>query len=664
MFAPRKRTKFIMIVALALLILTGSIWGFSRLPELTALTFAPKQGKPSSSSATPAPVKESVQQPSAEVLSDRVTEHHIDVTLNEKTNTLIGTETLSWTHPGKKTVSEVYLHLYANAFESPDSTFMQESGGKLRNDTMPKDGWGSIRLTELKTADGISLLHRIQYVQPDDGNKKDKTLAKIRIPRPVHGGETLTLSMQFEVKLPKIFARMGTAGPFVMAGQWFPKMSVYEPVGTRGRTTEGWNLHQYHGNSEFYSDFGIYSVRINVPQNYIVAATGFPTKPASLKDSRKIYQYYADDVHDFSWSASPNFTYAEEPFAASDVPGVRIKLYLDPAHKDLKERYFVAAKSALSAYSKAYGPYPYSTLSIIVPPIEGNGAGGMEYPTLVTAFGASSQDPDYDLERTVVHEIAHQYFYGIIASNELEEPWLDEAFASYAEDKLMEKEYGVTANLTVQSALITNPQPLNQDAWKFGSARDYALNSYTRGKLALLDIERQVGTKQMKKVMKTYALQYRFKHPTSADFQHVVEKVTGKSWDDYFKQYVYDGRMADYSIDEIHTKKIDQNGETLYQSEVSLSRKGASTTPVPILFTFTDGHEIRKTWDSEVPLTKMNVEYTAPLAWAMIDPAYSLLLENKHLNNYLKAEVDPASSFRWNLGITKLLESVLGLLTW
>lgn len=419
----------------------------------------------------------------------------MDVKLVEG-NVLEGTQTITWTHPGKKTVSELYFHMYPNAFSSADTTFMKESGGKLRGDVMPTNGYGSMNITEMKTEDGLSLLHRMQYVQPDDGNIKDTTLIKVRLPKPVKGGESITLHTRFEVNLPKIFARMGTADHFVMAGQWFPKLSAYEPVGRRGRTTEGWNLHQYHGNSEFYADFGIYSVRIRVPETYKVAATGFPTQQAVVKNGEKVYQFYADDVHDFAWAASPDFVYAEEPFSAPNVPGVRIKLYLDPAHQDLKERYFYAAKAALANYSKWFGPYPYATLSIVVPPKAGNGAGGMEYPTLVTAFGADDTTPGYDLERTVVHEIGHQYFYGMVASNEFEEAWLDEGFTSYAEDKLMEQEYGLIPNLPVQSGLITSPSSLTQESWKFDSQNEYAANVYTRGKLVLLGIEHQVGAKR------------------------------------------------------------------------------------------------------------------------------------------------------------------------
>ncbi|GJM83706.1 hypothetical protein HMSSN139_62020 [Paenibacillus sp. HMSSN-139] len=149
----------------------------------------------------------------------------------------------------------------------------------------------------------------------------------------------------------------------------------------------------------------------------------------------------------------------------------------------------------------------------------------MEYPTLVTAFGAAGDSPGYDeLERTVIHEIAHQFFYGMIANNEFEEAWLDEAFASYAEDKLMEQEFGIASNLPIQSALITSPASLTQNAWKYGSGDGYAKNAYYRGKLILLDIERQVGSKTMKRILSTYSLKYRFKHPTTADSNGSLSK--------------------------------------------------------------------------------------------------------------------------------------------
>lgn len=610
-----------------------------------------------------APTSEA-QQPSAEILSHRLNEYHINVKLDETAGTLIGSQTVTFKHPGKKTINEIYFHLYPNAFSSKDTTFMKESGGKLRGDVMPKNGYGNMTLTEVKTTDGISLLHRVVYVQPDDGNTYDRTLAKIRLPVSIRGGESITLKIGFTVKLPQIFARMGIVDNFVMAGQWFPKLCVYEPVGRRGATIEGWNLHQYHGNSEFYSDFGIYNVKIDVPEDYTIAATGFPTKATVIQNNRKIEQYYADDVHDFAWSASPHFVYAEEPYSSDEVPGVKIKLYLDPMHKDLKDRYFYAAKVALSNFSEWYGKYPYSTLSIVVPPKSGNGAGGMEYPTLITAFGASEESPGYDLERTVIHEIGHQFFYGMIANNEFEEAWLDEAFTSYAEDRLMDQEFGIKANLPIQGSLIHNPVALTVPSWKYGSSENYTHNVYYRGKLVLLDIERRVGTSTMNRIMNKYALQNRFKHPTTKSFQKVVEQVSGQSWKDYFNEHIYNNVMIDYAVNRITVNPVTINGKGMYESTVELQRNGAVYPKVPLLLKFTDGHSIRKTWSSEDKQLQIKLNYDSPLDWVMVDPEYTMILENKHSNNFLRAQVNRKLATRLDLGIFKTIETIVGVFLW
>lgn len=657
------RAKVFLSSLLALGLLGGSMLFLLQGSRASESVLAPNMGKPVVEKAPLSPPKAQYDVP-APALSNRLVEYHMDVRFEPSENKLKGKQTLTWTHPGKKAVNELYFHLYPNAFSSKDTTFMKESDGRLRSDRMPENGYGSMKITGIKTTQGVSLLHRLQFVQPDDGNVKDQSLVKLRLPRPVKGGESISLNMEFEVDMPKIFARMGTAGDFVMAGQWFPKISVYEPVGVRERTEEGWNLHQYHGNSEFYANFGIYSVRIRVPENYIVAATGFPTKPAVKENGEKVYHFYADDVHDFAWAASPDFVVAEEAFSAPGVPGVRIKLYLDPVHKDLKDRYFDAARTALSSFGKWYGSYPYSTLSIVVPPDAGNGAGGMEYPTLVTAFGAKDDSPGYELERTIIHEIGHQYFYGMIASNEFEEAWLDEGFTSYAEDRVMEQEYGLIPNTAAQAAAITSPQPLTQESWKFGSHEKYALNVYTRGKLVLLDIERIVGKQTMDKIMMTYAKKYRFKHPTTKNFQQVVEQVTKQPWQAYFDQYIYGNQMADVAVESIHTQNTGTSEAPAYKTVVNIVSKGGDVSDIPIRFAFENGKKIEKVWDGKNGKTKYEIQHKSPLLWVMVDPKYSIVLENKHINNYMKAGMDPKVATRWNLSVTKLVETLFGSLSW
>lgn len=662
--------RYIIIFAtLATLVLLGGIWVYSGDNSTSSVTsFVSKEAKSSSGTAPAAApqqtLPDSAPVPAEEALSQRVVEYHINVQLVPDTETLIASETVTWTHPGVKPVSDLYFHMYPNAFSSPDTTFMKESGGTLRGDTMPENGFGNMTLTDLRTSEGTSLMQRVQFVQPDDGNVNDKSLLKVHLPQPVNGGESVTLKLQYEVQLPKIFARMGASGNFVMAGQWFPKLSVYEPMGTRGVKEEGWDLHQYHGTSEFYSDFGIFNVTIAVPSDYTVAATGFPVKNAKLKQDQKIYQFYADDVHDFAWAASPDFTVAEEAFSTPEVPGVRIKVYLDPLHKDLKERYLQAAKAALTYFSKWYGPYPYSTLSIIVPPKEGNGAGGMEYPTLITAFGATNSSPDTSLERTVVHEIGHQYFYGMVASNEFEEAWLDESFTSYAEDRLMEQEYGIKTNLPLQSSLVTKSEPLNLETWKYAGAESYSRNVYIRGKLVLKDIERQVGTKAMNSIMSTYARKFRFQHPTTSDFQKVVEKVTKKSWQPYFEDYIYGGGAPDFSVDTITIKKNGNSDAQSYESIVKITNKGSHYVDVPIKFTFADGSATERVWSGEGAETTFQLLSDKLLLSAEVDPEHTILLENKHLNNFRLAEIEPKTLSRWTLSVTKLVETVLGTLVW
>lgn len=644
----------------------GTAWQSQYTFALAPAASAKQPPAPAQNSAKPPSVQEpnTVLTPTPQELSKRVVEYHISVHLLDDAKILNGDQTVTWTNPGKKTVSELYFHLYPNAFQSDKTTFMKESGGKLRQDKATTNSQGYMKLLTLETLNGESLLPRLQFVQPDDGNTDDFSLAKIRLPEPVAPGKSITLHMGYEVKLPEVFARMGYSGNFVMAGQWFPKIAVYETTGTRGRTTEGWNVHQYHGNSEFYSDFGIYSVRIKVPEAYTVAATGFQTKAIEMKDQMKIYQFYADDVHDFAWSASPDFVYEETAYSDTGIPGVRIKLYLDPAHAALKERYFHAAKSALSSYAKWYGEYPYSTLSIVVPPKGANGAGGMEYPTLITAFAAEKENPGYDLERTVVHEIGHQYWYGMVASNEFEEAWLDEGFTSYAEDKVMETAYGLESNLRVEASYMTDPAPLKQPSWAYGSHKQYAENVYMRAKLVLIGIENQVGSRTMQKILRTYFQKYKFKHPSSADFQRVVEQVTKTKWHDYFSQYVYDDQMADFSIESIHVRPVTQDDEKLYESVVLVKKNGGSNGEIKVVLQFTDGTKMTKLWSGEESHIQYKELHTAPLEWAIVDPNYNNVLDNKLINNYMQAKLPEETRTRWSLGVVKLFEGLLGSLSW
>jgi hypothetical protein len=312
--------------------------------------------------------------------SPRNANYDMDVKLNTETKIVDGQMLLKWRNISQDTITELQFHLYLNAFKNTRTTFMKESGGSFRGDVAGTDdlSWGYVDIKDLKIKGGENLTKKIEYIQPDDGNKDDQTV--IRVPLTdslvILPGQTVEILCEFESKLPKIFARTGFVGNYFMVGQWFPKIGVYEPAGMRYATKGGWNCHQFHANSEFYADFGVYNVSITVPKDYVVGATGQVVDEKS-NGNEKTYKYRAEDVVDFAWTASQKYIDLRDEWE-----NVQIRLLLQPEHKDQAERHFVSIKHALEYFKNHLGAYPYPNVTIVDPPLYAMGAGGMEYPTL------------------------------------------------------------------------------------------------------------------------------------------------------------------------------------------------------------------------------------------------------------------------------------------
>ncbi|HEU5250691.1 MAG TPA: M1 family metallopeptidase, partial [Thermoanaerobaculia bacterium] len=369
-------------------------------------------------------------------LTRPIASYEISCRLDAEKKTIEGTELLTWTNTTTRPAATLQFHLYLNAFRNTLSTFWRESGGEHRGNRLP-ESWGSIELTRMTLADGSDLLPALTYISPDDGNPHDRTVAEIQLPRPVGPGETIAVSIDFRSRLPRVSTRTGWKGDFFLVAQWFPKIGVLQE--------KGWNCHQFHASSEFFSDFGDYDVSIDVPRRYRgkVGATGVRVEERDLPGERVLYRFKQESVHDFAWTADPNFLVIEDLFREPGVAATQIHLLLQPEHRRQAPRYLNATKTAISGYGRVLGPYPYSTLTVVDPPWGARGAGGMEYPTLITG-GTHRYAPAsvHSPESVTVHEFGHQYFYGLIASNEFEEPWLDEGFNSYMEDRVVAAAYG------------------------------------------------------------------------------------------------------------------------------------------------------------------------------------------------------------------------------
>ena len=356
-------------------------------------------------------------------LSARITGYKIDAELNTVTKTVTGMMEAFWVNPSKDIVPDIQLHMYLNAFRSNKSTLYKESGGSPG----PKEidfGWVNIKsMTDKK---GNDLKSRMKYISPDDANPDDMTVLDVPLPDPAKPGDTVVIKVNFVSKLPSDIRRTGFNDDYFFIAQWFPKFGVYEPAGMRYTVKGGWNCHQFHNNSEFYSNHSVYDVKIKLPKEYIVGTGGMLLKEEESAGGKKIQTWRAEDIVDFAWTAWPGYAVYTDQWEH-----VKITLLLPKDRIIQVSRQFKAVKQALEYLTKNVGPYPWPHLTFVDPPAKGINSGGMEYTTLFTSQSFYGVPEFLHLpEMVTIHEFGHAYFMGILASNEFEEPWLDEGVNS------------------------------------------------------------------------------------------------------------------------------------------------------------------------------------------------------------------------------------------
>lgn len=620
---------------------------------------------------------------------DRRVAYKMDVSLDPETKTVVGKQQITWRNPDAVPVDELQFHLYLNAFKNEASTFMKESGGSHRGFTAEaEDPWGGIDIDRMQIIPGvqadamqfqgnlesIDLTDRIEFIHPDDDNYEDQTVISVRLPEAVPAGESITLEVDFTSKMPEIFARTGwerkaNDSLFFMVAQWFPKLGVYEIPGQRYMPADApkgkWSTHQFHANSEFYADFGTYDVTITTPDYYTVGASGVLVDEV-IADGSKTVTYYAEDVHDFAWTASGDFLEYTDQWEH-----VNLRLLLQPEHRGQEGRHFEAVKAGLAYFDEWVGPYPYTTLTLV----DGvGGSNGMEYPTLITC-GTAYMLPEWVrvLEVVTIHEFGHQYFYGMLASNEAEEAWLDEGINSYLEMRIMDAVYGEGAVIDFPwmpvsdgafqrlNYVANNPGsgPIFNKSWEYARDSDYGKASYSKPATVLTSLERLLGWHQMQEILQTYYQRWRFKHPTTRDFQAVVEDVSGQSMNWFFDQYIYGTAVVDYAVESIDVTPGE--GAAGYMSEVSLKRLGDGFFPLEIQIVFADGTKETRLWDGKTIEKRYSFETASPVSEVYVDPENKAWLDIDRMNNRMR--VDPEKGFaRLQLAnFTVWLQQVLSL---
>ena len=337
-----------------------------------------------------------------QAIAPDVASYRMDVRLDPQAKTVSGSERIRYINPSGDTLNELYLRLYLKAFASSNSVWMQESGGEHRGfkDSTP----GDIAIESLSLADGTSLLEQATL---------DDTLLHVPLPRAVGPGEAIELDVRWTSTLPRVFARTGYGGrddTFFMVGQWYPKMSVY---------FDGhWDTEPWHANSEFFNDFGNYDVTVRAPAEYVVAGAGVPAAEPRSEGTERVWQFRSTSVTDFAFAASPDFRTRN----TTSSNGVDVWLFYLPEHEAAADEYMATATGAVAAFSDWYGQYPHERLTVIDVPDDAAGAGGMEYPTLVTGGTVGGVGQGF-ISYVTSHEIGHQWWPMQTATNEGREPW-------------------------------------------------------------------------------------------------------------------------------------------------------------------------------------------------------------------------------------------------
>jgi hypothetical protein len=625
-------------------------------------------------------------------LAKPIVSYDFKVRLDPAKKTVSGSESLTWLNDSDVPVSELQFHLYLNAFKNNRTTLMKESGAAYRRVERKEEDWGYVRVQKIEVVDGPDLTPSLAYIQPDDGNPEDQTVMKVALPYPVNPGEKIALRVEFISKLPKVIRRSGYSGDFFMVAQWFPKIGVLWN-GT-------WNCHQYHASSEFFADFGEFRAELTVPEKYVVGATGKRVAERANGDGTKTYVQEQADVHDFAWTACPDFAEFREKYVLTE-PRVETEMILliHRAHLSQKDRYAQALRNGIEFYSQNYGAYPYETITLVDPAPGAGAAGGMEYPTLFTAMTTSWMPRGLRVpELVTIHEFGHGYWYGMVGSNEFEEAWLDEGINTYSEIKAMARYYGDAASAIdlggakisdlayARFAVISSGRfdPIVKKSWEYISGGSYGVNVYQKAGLMLLTLEKVLGEEVMGRVMRTYFDRWKFRHPTSRDFVEVAQEVSGQDLGWFFGQVLYSPDKLDYAIGDVSSREVmdpkgifddqsqapaplEQKPKTAktpvktYRNEVVAVRYGEWIIPQDILVTFENGEKVRETWDGKDRWKRFVYFKNAKVQSAVIDPDRKMILDVNYANNSKTLKPKKAGILKESLGFMSWLQGILSL---
>lgn len=632
--------------------------------------------------------------------SPRNANYAIEARLDPDNRTLEGRQTVTWRNLQDRPADELWFHLYWNAWRNERSTWMLEDELRGRShadrDKVREGDWSYVVVDSIQPSAGT------RFAAPDDGNPDDRTVLVVTLPAPVAPGESIEVELVWHAKIPRTFARTGFRGDFFFLAQWFPKLGVFEP--------EGWNCHQYHSSTEYFSDYGVYDVELTVPARFVVGASGREKERRENPDGSVTHVYQQADIHDFAWTTSPDYVERRERFDVAGLPPVDIRLLLQPEHVGQADRHMAATKAALELYGTWAGPYPYPQVTVIDPAYETD-AGGMEYPTLFTAGTRLFNPPgNGSPEHVTIHEAGHQFWYALVGNNEFEAAWLDEGINTFLTGRAYQEAFGDTyrteryfvppetelrgffplvfrdlpESWTVPASRLDRYRGSARSdvpataSWRFHPKHGGNL-TYSKTALWLVTLERYVGWPTLQRILSTVFERYRFRHPRPEDFFAVANEVSGQDLSWFFDQVQGSTAVFDYAIEKATSRKVPSRGlfeegtglayhdggEDLYRTEVVVRRMEDGVFPVEVLLVFEDGSEVRQRWDGRDTWRLFVEERADRLDYAIVDPDRVLMLDVDYTNNsYRRQDTSVFPAVKWAATWLVWMQDLLSTFAW
>lgn len=501
----------------------------------------------------------------------------IDVRLDDRAHVLHAQESFSYLNNSPSTLDTLWIHLWPNAYRDRTTALCKQHDitGDLDLHFATEEERGWIDSLDFR-ADEMTVSWGHHPIHPDIG--------WIKLNTPLAPGAQVKVSTPFRVKIPNgKFSRLGHSEQAYYITQWYPKPAVFD--------AQGWHAMPYLTQGEFYSEFGSFDVRITLPENYVVGATGrltdseaeerfmaeraalpvvqlnsnsFPPSAASTKTIR----YTQDRVHDFAWFADKRFIVrsSEVVLPRSGRP-VKTWALFTPKNAALWADAVSYVNESVRFYSEWVGDYPYDACTAIDGTIAAGG--GMEYP-MITIIG--DMGTQASLDNVIAHEVGHNWFYGILGSNEREHAWMDEGMNSFVELQYMRKRYpgggltiggleGLSRRLGIlddghrqQNELMYRfnarrnlDQPIELSSPAFTST-NYGCMVYAKSALVFDHLLAYLGDETMKRCLNGYFEAWKFKHPQPEDVRQVFELESAKNLRWVFDEFVRTDRKIDVRV--------------------------------------------------------------------------------------------------------------------